>query len=431
MSQIHDSVQQAQHIAIVGGGMVGMSLAIMLSQALVDSQQAVRITLIEKFPLLPSSPQGDAPPHEDIAAPIHIPSFDARSTALSAGSVELLKTIQLWPALKAQAQPITDIHISDKGHYGSTQLQAHNYGLDALGYVVENRGLGQCLLARLQQTSVRCIAPATVSRCQIKKTGAVLHLTHTDENNHSNESQLNADLVLIADGADSPLRQSLGIDSDSTPYHQSAIITNIALKKPHQGVAYERFTSQGPLAVLPLSDCEGLHRASVVWTRETQQADDIMALDNNAFMQQLQDCFGYRADHIQQVGQRHCYPLALVQAKEQIRSHIVVLGNAAHFLHPVAGQGFNLSLRDSAALVKVLSQAVHAQQPIGHYKTLHAYEQLREKDQQLTMGLTDAMVKTFSSSKASLSVMRQLGLLSLHALPMAKKTLARQMMGVS
>jgi ubiquinone biosynthesis UbiH/UbiF/VisC/COQ6 family hydroxylase len=278
----------------------------------------------------------------------------------------------------------------------------------------------------LAQAKIDCIAPATVNPCTLKKKGALLSLTENDIT-----SGLVADVVLVADGADSPLRKFLGIDSDTRHYQQSAIITNIALEKPHKGIAYERFTEQGPLALLPLSDCEDVHRASVVWTRDTHEAEAIMALDDDAFMQQLQACFGYRAGHIQQVGQRQSYPLSLVQAKEQVRSNIVILGNAAHFLHPVAGQGFNLSLRDCAALVEVLANACQHQQPLGDYNTLLQYQQQREQDQQLTISLTDAMVKTFSSKKWSLSVMRQLGLYSLQALPNAKKTLARQMMGLS
>jgi 2-polyprenyl-6-methoxyphenol 4-hydroxylase len=413
---------QEQHIAIVGGGMVGVSLALMLSQAFENSPQAVHISLIEQFPF-PSAHTQQTPTH-------HASSFDARSTALSAGSVELLNTLGVWENLQEQAQAIQHIHISDKGHYSNTQLHAQDHGLDALGYVVENRQLGYGLLEQLQNTAVECIAPATVSACRMKKGGAILQITQTDEQAHDCVTERHADVVLIADGTDSPLRQSLGIDCDMTPYHQSAIIMNIALKEPHQGIAYERFTDQGPLAVLPLKDCDGLHRAAVVWTRDTQQADTVMAYSDAQCMQQLQTCFGYRAGYIEHVGQRHCYPLALVQAKEQVRSHIVVVGNAAHFLHPVAGQGFNLSLRDNAVLAKTLREAVEKEQAIGHYQTLQRYQQEREKDQQLTIGLTHAMVDTFSSKKWSLSALRQMGLLSLHAMPLAKKTLARQMMGM-
>lgn len=418
------------HVAIVGGGMVGVTLAIMLDQAF-DTN--VKLSLIEKFPLpftnhsAKDSEQKaqQKPLQQPLLQPILQPSFDARSTALSASSVDILNQLGLWAELKPQAHAINDIHISDQGHYGSTLLHAHDYDVDALGYVIENSVLGHGLMARLQQTSVACIAPATVSHCQMKKQGAVLTLDA-----EKTRKTITADVVIIADGVDSPLRQSLGIDSEKTPYQQSAIIANVALNCPHNGIAYERFTEQGPLALLPLNDFDGQPRASVVWTRDTDNVDEVMALNDQDFIAQLQQCFGYRADHIAHVGQRHCYPLTLVQAKEQVRSNIVVLGNAAHFLHPVAGQGFNLSLRDSEVLVDVLAQAVKQQQAIGHYSVLQQYEQRREKDQQLTIGLTHMLVNLFSSKKLSLSVVRQLGLLSLHAVPSMKKTLAKKMMGV-
>lgn len=404
------------YIAIIGGGMVGVTLAIMLDQALNDQ---VTLSLIEKLPL----PRSAAAKQKTSLAQ---PSFDARSTALSAGSVNILNQLGLWSDLQSQAHPINDIHISDQGHYGGTLLHAHDYDVDALGYVIENSLLGHVLMTRLQQSSVECIAPATVSHCQMKKQGAVLTL----ESEAACDNMLAADIVIIADGADSPLRHSLGIDSEKSSYQQSAIITNVALSRPHQGTAYERFTEQGPLALLPLNDFEGQPRASVVWTRDSNHVDEIMALSDQAFISRLQQCFGYRTEYITHVGQRHCYPLTLVQAKEQVRSNIVVLGNAAHFLHPVAGQGFNLSLRDSEVLVTVLAQAVKKKQAIGHYSVLQQYEQQREKDQQLTIGLTHMLVNIFSSKKLSLSVVRQLGLLSLHAVPSAKKTLAQQMMGL-
>lgn len=413
--------QPCPHIAIVGGGMVGVTLALMLADQS-STSSPLKITLIEKFPFPKTQ--------EDQSLQ---PSFDARSTALSAGSVGLLKQLGCWDKLKQHAEPIRDIHISDKGHYGGTLLNAADYDVDALGYVLENRWLGQCLLQRLdelqQQVNIQCLAPATVESCQFTQRSAVLSIRQPDDI----ESSLEADVVLIADGAESPLRQSLGIDARTTAYKQSAIIANVALKAPHQGVAYERFTEQGPLAVLPLETCDGVHRASVVWTRHNHegnnQAEALMALDDNDFLSALQDCFGYRAGVFTQVGQRHCYPLELVEATEQVRSRIVIAGNAAHFLHPVAGQGFNLSLRDSAVLAGILIKAHSNGQDIGALKVLSEYEKQREKDQQLTIGLTNAMVKTFSTRGMSLSVMRQLGLLSLQAVPAMKQSLARQMMG--
>ncbi|MFT5116496.1 MAG: 2-polyprenyl-6-methoxyphenol 4-hydroxylase [Kiritimatiellia bacterium] len=433
------AMDNAQGIVIIGGGMVGISLALMLSKALSKTHPRMPIVLIEKCPF-----------PEKNTTPSLQSSLDTRATALSAGSVKLLQDIDCWQALSHQAEPISDIHISDRGHYAGTLLHASDYAVDALGYVVENSALGQCLLQQLHATTVKCIAPATVEQCRFTRQGVELSLQQNNVSSElvSNEKNkiLQADLVLIADGADSPLSKSLGIETQTTQYQQSAIITNVALAKPHKGTAYERFTDQGPLALLPLGDRDGMHRASVVWTRETKQIDGLMQLSDEGFLQQLQHCFGYRADHILQVGKRQVYPLQLLQATEQVRSHLVLMGNAAHFLHPVAGQGFNLSLRDCATLASVLSSSATLPSSssgsdcasekyttytnLGDYKILKEYLSRRETDQQLTVGLTHALVNTFSSSKLSVSVLRQCGLLSLQALPRVKTQLAQQMMGM-
>lgn len=419
-----EEIAQSCDIAIVGGGMVGVTLALMLAKASAQRAQPWSITLIEHFPFPAKPIQKNSAAHSQAAQP----SFDARSTALSAGSMEVFNDLGCASAIKAQATAIQKIHVSDKGHYNGTLLAAQDYAVDALGYVVENRFLGQCLLAELQQSSVHCLAPATVEGCELKQHGAVLSITQDDKT-----SSLNAGLVLIADGAESTLRQSLGIDIAVTHYEQSAIIANIALAKPHGGIAYERFTDQGPLAILPLPDCrldnvDSAYRASLVWTRDSQQVDELMQASDEFFLQQLQQCFGYRVDKMIHVGERHVYPLQLVQATEQVRSRIAVVGNAAHFLHPVAGQGFNLSIRDCVTLVDTLSEA--SAESLGSYSTLERYQQRREMDQQLTMGLTDGMVNLFSSTALSKMALRQMGLFSLNALPLAKGQLAKQMMGL-
>ncbi len=439
------SANSGQHIAIVGGGMVGISLALMLAKVRDEvsashsgntttntdqqSKRPLKITLIEKFPF-PKTPDSHIPQ----------PSFDARSTALSAGSVKMLQALGLWADLSAYAEPINTIHISDRGHFNSTEIQGGDYGVDALGYVIENQHFGYHLFKHLLAADIECLVPATVTHCQMKRQGVELHIEHADTADSSQEQQrrstLEADLVLVADGAHSALSKSLGIESQATDYGQSAIITNIALAKPHNHVAYERFTEQGPLALLPLPDfideATGVttYRAAVVWTRHHQDAQALMALDDDAFLQSLQACFGYRADCFLGVGKRQSKPLQLVEAQEQVRSHIALLGNAAHFLHPVAGQGFNLSLRDVQAMVNVLREAHIGDRSIGAYATLKTYLEQREGDQALTTGITHALVKVFSNEQWILSVSRQLGLMGLQALPVAKQTLARQMMGV-
>lgn len=420
---------QDQHIVIVGGGMVGLSLALMLAKQLPES---CAISLIEKI-AFPRSQFSDSQSSGSSNDAMRQPSFDARSTAISAGSAELLKTMNVWSSLATEAEAINSIHISDRGHYANTQIHADDYAVDALGYVVENRHLGRALLQQLPDTRVAMIAPASVEQCQIKANHVELTIA-AGENTQDAEAKtmpqrLHASLLVVADGADSPLCQSLGIAAKKTAYQQSAIIANVALKQAHKGVAYERFTEQGPLALLPLSHCDGQHRAAMVWTRNSDVAEALCDASDADFLAQLQNTMGYRAGEITQIGSRYHYPLTLIEAEEQVRSRIVVMGNAAHFLHPVAGQGFNLSLRDCAVLAKTLADI--QQGSVGDLSLLNRYQTRREKDQQLTIMLTDSLVNTFSSTALTHSVFRQCGLLSLQAMPLAKDQLARQMMGLT
>jgi 2-octaprenyl-6-methoxyphenol hydroxylase len=438
-----------QHITIVGGGMVGLSLALMLAKRLPD---AIAVSLIEKFPFPGISHSSvsqenalkESASQNNAAEKIHQASFDARSTAISAGSATLLASIDCWDALAAHAEAINTIHISDRGHYTSTQLNAQEQEVDALGYVVENHFLGHCLLQQLQQSRVKVIAPAIVERCQFTQQDVKILLAEDNANNESKQQTIATDLLIIADGADSPLCRSMGIDSHKKNYQQSAIIANVALDKPHKGIAYERFTDQGPLALLPLSDCEQQHRAALVWTRNHEEANRLTSVSDDNFLNELQQAMGHRAGKLKHIGERNMYPLTLVQSSEQVRSRVVVMGNAAHFLHPVAGQGFNLSLRDSATLVDVLVDVLgdaltensdvnkkHSNVAVGELTILQAYLSRREADQQRTIALTDTMVKTFSSTELSRSVFRQMGLLGLNAMPTAKKILAKQMMGMA
>lgn len=402
-------------IAIVGGGMVGISFALFLSKYLSDT----KIILIEKFSL-PQLSKGEQP-----TLPVLQPSFDARSTAISAGGAHLLQSVGCWPLIEKHVATIRSIHISDKGHFQGSHLLADDYDVNALGYVVENSWLGQCLVHQLQQTDIDCLAPAVVTQCHFKKDHAELTLDQCEIN------QLNVDLVIAADGTDSPLCKMIGIDHQEKSYAQSAIIANVALEKSHQNIAYERFTESGPIALLPLENCDNTHRAALVWTHPSHRVDAIMQMDDGELLSVLQKTFGYRAGVFSAIGKRQEYPLTQVVVEEQVRSRLVVAGNAAHFLHPVAGQGFNLSLRDGAALAEVLSQAKITNEDIGSYTVLQRYMNKREQDQDITVGLTHAMVKSFSSNNLTLSLLRQLGLMNLNFHTSIKKTFVKQMMGFS
>ena len=397
-------------VVIAGGGMVGASLACALAQF-------CRVAVVESFPLNASA----------AAAPVYRPSFDARSTALSLSSVAFLEGIGLWSAVTRHAEPIRHIHVSDQGRFGSTRMDAADEGLEALGYIVENHWLGAVLHGALRERpNLRLIAPASVESVTAVDGGAQLRLRVGDETR-----SLHAGLAVIADGARSALAARLGIDSEERNYGQTAVIANIAHAAPHAGRAFERFCDSGPLAMLPLTRAEdGRSRSALVWVKETADAAEILALDERAFLRRLQPAFGYRLGRLLAAGNRASYSLALVQAAEQVRAGIVVLGNAAHTLHPVAGQGFNLSLRDVAALVGVLRTAHTSGERPGDLRTLQAYADSRQADHSRTIGFSDWLPRIFGSGMLPVAAARGMGLVSLELLPAARSLLVRKATGL-
>lgn len=384
-------------LAIIGGGLVGASLALALQEG--ARQRGWRIVLIEPF----------APGNS------YQPSYDARSSALSYGTRQIYERLGLWPALSARAEPIRQIHVSDRGRFGATRLSAESEGVPALGYVVENAWLGQCLWQALDAEVVEWRCPAEVTALQALGDGYRLTL--------NDGSQLDCDLAVLADGGRSGLREQLGIAVKTTPYGQSALIANISTAEAHQGQAFERFTDEGPMALLPLSE----NRSALVWTRQGGDAQRLAALPEREFLAELQQVFGYRLGALTQVGARHLYPLSLVEASEQVRPHLVVLGNAAHSLHPIAGQGYNLSLRDTLALAEALLDSPATP---GDFTVLQDYLQRQRLDQQLTVGFSDQVTRLFSTAQPLLVAGRNLGLLGLDLLPPAKHWFARQAMGL-
>ncbi|TVP88247.1 MAG: 2-octaprenyl-6-methoxyphenyl hydroxylase [Pseudomonadaceae bacterium] len=349
------------------------------------------------------------------------PSYDARSTALSQGSCRLFEQLGVWDRLAERVEPIAHIHVSDQGQPGITRLAARDEGVPALGYVVENTWLGEVLLQALDTSVVQWLAPMQVTAADARPGGYELSLKGA-----AGEQKLTTDLLVVADGGRSGLLDSLGVHRQQRHYGQAAIIANITSSKGHQGVAYERFTPNGPLALLPLSE----QRSALVWTLPEERSDAVMALPDNEFLQQLQQAFGYRLGGLTRVGERYAYPLSLIEAAEQVRPHMVVLGNAAHSLHPIAGQGFNLSLRDTLALADhLLAAAGRAQNP-GELSLLQAYWQQQQRDQQLTVAFSDRLTRLFSNRQPLLTAGRNLGLLGLDLLPPFKHLLARQAMGL-
>ena len=385
-------------LAIIGGGLVGASLALALAP--IAKARRLRFALIEPFA------PGNA----------YQPSYDARSTALSYGSRLIYEQLGCWAEIAKRAEAIHQIHISDRGRLGAARMQAAHEQVPALGYVVENAWLGHCLWQALESSGVERLCPAEAVMLKPVTEGYQISL--------KDSRVLECSLAVLADGGRSALREQLGIGVTHTPYQQTALIANVSPSMAHQGVAYERFTPTGPLALLPLTE----QRCALVWTLPEPEAKRVQALEPRAFLNELTQAFGYRLGGFTQVGERHLYPLALVEAQEQVRPHLVVLGNAAHSLHPVAGQGYNLSLRDAYALAQVLEQSP---EPLGQLPMLKAYIDRQAQDQAITVGFSDRVTRLFSNTQPVLSAGRNLGLLGLDLLPPAKSWLARQAMGLA
>lgn len=398
-------------IVVVGGGMVGLTLALLIVNELPD----IKLCLIENYPL------------RDGADEPYQPGFDGRSTALSATSADLLHGMGLWQSIASQSTPIHQVHISDRGHPGMSTYSREENGNRDLGYIVENRWLGRCLTADLlTRKGINTIAPAQVTRIIPKAEGASVLINDGDD---SKKKTISTGLVIIADGVDSSLRSDLGIGVESHDYQQHAVVANVGLEKPHRCVAYERFTDDGPLALLPLGGSAEARTSALIWTRPSGDIEHTMALDDDQFVVKLQARFGHRLGRFTRVGKRVSYPLQLSLAKEQVRSSVVLMGNAAHSLHPVAGQGFNLALRDSARLVSVLRKAWRTKQPLGSLTVLNHYLEQQNRDQFLTSRISHGFNRVFSNNKPWLQFGRNIGLICMESIPPLKNDFFSQMMG--
>ncbi len=388
-------------ILIVGGGMVGASLARAISGL------DLNIGVVEAFEY-----------HSD-----NQPSYDDRVLALSWGTRQILQSMGLWDALSAGVEPILDVHISDRGHFGFTRLNHREEGVAALGYVVAARVLGEVLLKGLGDLpDVELISPATLESLKLNESSVESSLV----TEHGRRS-VSSGLLVAADGGDSRVRSMLSIPVKETTYGQTAIIANVTPERPHRGVAYERFTDSGPLALLPMT--EG--RCSLVWTAKNEQAPELLALSDDDFLIRLQDRFGYRLGKLVKIGKRFAYPLFLRQVKEQVRPRVALIGNASHTVHPVTGQGFNLGIRDVAALADVLSDMQGAGGDPGDHANLQRYAAWRSQDQNRVVMITDTLARLFANPLTPLRLVRNLGLLGLDLSPGLKHLVAKQFMGLN
>lgn len=386
-------------LLIVGGGMVGASLACALGH------QPLRIGVIEAVPFCATTQ----------------PSYDNRSVALAYGARKIFEGMGLWHALAKIVTPIKKIHISDRGHFGATRMDAVRAGYPALGYVVESRDLGQLFAATVESLpNVELICPAQLKSFTIEGDSATVIIAKDGA-----LQTLKTRLIVAADGGRSVVRQLAGIGTTVDDYGQDAVIANVTPGHDHHNIAYERFTDSGPLALLPMS--EG--RCSLVWTVARDAVDTVMGWNDATFLARLQERFGRRLGVLQKVGKRHAYPLLRVRADEHIRSRLTLIGNAAHVLHPIAGQGFNLGIRDVAALAQVIVEA--KDDDFGALSVLSQYDQWRKHDQDCIAGLTDGLVRIFSNQLTPLVLARNSGLVTMDIIPPAKRALMRQTMGLA
>jgi 2-octaprenyl-6-methoxyphenol hydroxylase len=385
-------------VAIVGGGLVGASLALALADL------PLEVVVIEAVP-----PDTDAQP-----------SFDARTTALSNGTRRILTGLGVWTDIAREATPIRRIHVSERGRFGSSVLDAAEQGIPALGFVVENRAIGAALWRGLGRAPrIRLLSPAVVTAVAGDEERIRLELGGMAE-----PQSLTARLVVAADGAGSIVRRAAGIAAECWDYGQTAIITTVAPERFHAQVAYERFMPSGPIAVLPI----GAGRCGIVWTLAPDDAARALALEPAAFLAALQQAFGWRLGRLTALGARHAYPLALTRAETQSGPRVAIIGNASQGLHPIAGQGFNLGLRDAATLAEVLAEASPGADP-GAAALLARYADWRRADRRAVIAFTDGLVRLFGSPFAPVRAARGLGLLLFDVSPAAKTALSRLSLG--
>ena len=383
-------------IVIAGGGMIGTSLALALEPL------GLNVAVVEAIPRKAAAQ----------------PSFDDRSTALSRSTQRMFEAMGLWPRIVAASTPIRTVHVSDQGRFGFSHIEAEEQGVEALGYVVINRVLGGVLqdaLDSLESVDVFCPARIVDVELALDKAAAEVELVD------GKRQTLTCDLLVASDGANSAVREMMGITAQKSHYGQCAVIGNLLPEKDINNVAYERFTEQGPLAILPVAD----GRAGFVWTVSEDDADRVMALDDEAFLAELQEQFGYRLGAFSKVGKRASYPLILSKALRLTATRSVLIGNSAHGLHPVSAQGFNLGMRDVAAIVDCIAESTDPA------VMLKQYASWRRSDQKKLVRFTDGLVKLFGSESRPLRALRNIGMLGFDLVPGVRSVFAKHTMGLA
>ena len=391
-------------IVIVGGAMTGTTLALALSAF---TNGKMKIAVLERRPVKQHQQSG----------------FDARCIALSDGSCQKFSRIilpdgqNLWQKIQPFSTHIEQIHVSDKGHSGIVEFSAREFHLQQLGAVIELQQAGQILLQAVEQSdNIDYLCPVEIAHIECSQDGVKISL--------KNDRTLTAQLLIGADGTRSEVASAVNISQEMLhDYGQTAIIANVQTQQPHQNRAFELFTTEGPLALLPMKD----NLMSLVWC--VRHADELLQADENSFLTRLQRQFGWRLGRFQRCGQRFAYPLTLSRAAQHVQARTVLIGNAAQTLHPIAGQGFNLGIRDVMTLANILSYAYLQQQEIGDDALLQQYENKRKADQKQMIQLTDGLLTIFANNLLPLQIGRNLGLMALAQSSMLRQYFAKPTLG--
>ena len=389
-------------LIVVGGGLAGLLLAAHAGERFGD---LLKITVIERA--LPKAPEA---------------SLDTRATALSRGSKELLESWGFWAEVSASAKAIENIHVSRKSRFGSALLQDDATQNEPMGWVVENALLQAALLARCEAVAVDVIEGLEVVDLTTTSERPVLTL--------DDERQLVADLVIISDGAESSLRNQLGISAKRHVPSQFAIAFNCETDGADTGIAYERFTNEGPLAFLPLPGSgDNKLRYNVIWCAHQATQSRLLALDDQDFIDELQVMVGWRAGRVTKIGRRAGWPLSVVVSRELVRSRCVLLGNSAHTVHPVAGQGFNLSVRDVDRLITLLGAELQTECPFDSVARLSDFERASLSDHEQTIAATTLLSGLFDMPQPLIDSMSSVALSAMDFLAPIRRGVADFGMG--
>lgn len=391
-------------LIIVGAGMVGSTLAL----ALKDS--GLNILLVDGSPL-------SVAPFKPAQA------FEPRVSALSIASQRILERVNAWPGItQRRASPYRDMHVWDGSGTGKIHFSASSVHAEVLGHIVENRVVQDALLEQLHNSDIGLLAHSRVEQLRHSGDGWLLKL---DDGN-----EIRSPLVIAADGANSAVRRLAGCATREWDYLHHAIVTSIRCEKPHQETAWQRFTDQGPLALLPLQHSDGKHWCSIVWSVPKEQAEQIMALDDTAFCAALGQACEHRLGAIEHADQRYSIPLRQRHAKRYIEPGLALIGDAAHTIHPLAGQGVNLGFLDAAVLAEVLLNALQRGENIASERVLSRFERRRMPHNLAMMAAMEGFQHVFQADDLAVRWLRNSGLKLVDNLSEAKALFIRQALGL-